>query len=108
GGMGVVYEVRDPALPGRALALKILQGDADPAAAARFMREGQALARIEHPGVVTVHALERAPRGELYLVTDLVPGQDLAAWVARAGSPSPERAAALVREVADAVAAMHA
>jgi predicted Ser/Thr protein kinase len=108
GGMGVVYEVRDPALGGRALALKLLQATSDANALLRFAREAEVLARVRHVGVVRVHALERTPRGEPYLLTDLVPGRDLAAHVKAMGRPTPAAAAALVRDVADAMAAVHA
>ena len=51
GGMGAVYRARDPA--GREVALKLLR---DPSARTRFEREGILAARLDHPGIVTVHA----------------------------------------------------
>ena len=63
GGMGVVYEVRHPEVP-RRLALKLIDPiGADDDALARFQREGEALARVRHPGVVAVHAAGRTERG---------------------------------------------
>jgi hypothetical protein len=106
GGMGAVYEVRHPDLPDRALALKLMLGEPDGVALARFEREGQLLARVRHRGVLMVHHAGRLQEGP-YLVTDLVVGSSLAG-LARAGAVAPRRAAELVRDLADAVAAMHA
>lgn len=55
GGMGTVYAALDQLL-GRQVAVKVLEvAAADPAGTARFHREAQALAALEHPNVVTVH-----------------------------------------------------
>ena len=59
GGMGAVYKVRQPKLD-RLAALKILPGEAvaeDRTFAERFRREAQTLARLNHPGIVAIHAL---------------------------------------------------
>ncbi len=106
GGMGVVYEVRRPDLPGRALALKLILGAASQDALERFGREAEVLARVRHRGVVTVHQLGRAPEGP-YLVTDFVAGQGLGGLL-RTGPLPARRAAEVVRELADALAAVHA
>ncbi|MCO5171701.1 MAG: serine/threonine protein kinase [Planctomycetes bacterium] len=104
GGMGVVYEVRDPALP-RRLALKLILDGGGSEVVARFVREAELLARVRHPGVVAVHAVGRAPEGP-YVVMDLVEGEPLARLAARGLDPA--RAAALVRALCDAVEALHA
>jgi predicted Ser/Thr protein kinase len=104
GGMGVVFEVRDPAVADRRLALKlILPGAASDDALARFAREAQLLARVKHPNVVAIHACARAPEGP-YLVTDFVEGEPLS----RRADWTPTAAATLVRALCDAVAALHA
>ncbi len=74
GGMGVVYEVRDPALD-RRLALKLILTAqvGDPEALLRFGREAEAMARVTHANVVKIHQLAQAPEGP-YLVTELVEG----------------------------------
>ncbi len=106
GGMGVVYEAEDPAL-GRRVALKqVLMAGADLEALQRFRREAEALAKVRHAGVVTVHACGESSQGP-YLVTELVPGEPLDRLLAR-GPLDPRSAAALVAELADAVAALHA
>jgi serine/threonine protein kinase len=107
GGMGVVYEVRHPGIP-RALALKLIPRElADPEALERFEREARALARVSDPGVVRIHSLDRTPEGDPFIVTDLVEGVPL--HELRAAAPmEPYRAAAIARDLARAVAAIHA
>ena len=106
GGMGKVYEVRDPGVPDRPLALKlILPHLAEGAALQRFGREAQLLGRVSHPNVLRVVDLGRAPEGP-FLVTDLVEGESLHK-VAAARSLAPRAAAAVVRDLARAVEAIH-
>ncbi|MBL4848651.1 MAG: serine/threonine protein kinase [Planctomycetes bacterium] len=106
GGMGAVYRVQDPNLD-RQLALKLIRmGQLDsPSALERFFREAQILARIKHPGVVQIHALEREA-DIAYLVQDIVEGECLAD-LCQDKPLDPLEAARIVREVADAVAAVH-
>jgi eukaryotic-like serine/threonine-protein kinase len=61
GGMGEVYRARDPKL-NRAIAIKILPETtaADPQRRARFEREAQTIAALNHPNIVTIHSLEEA------------------------------------------------
>jgi hypothetical protein len=108
GGMGVVLEVHHPEFA-RPLALKLLLG-LEPGSdeeERRFAREMQLLAAVGHPGVVRVHGAGRDERGRPWMVTELVPGQDLSR-VVREGLLAPRRAAELVRELADALAHVHA
>ncbi|WP_434422167.1 protein kinase domain-containing protein [Nannocystis pusilla] len=79
GGMGVVYLARDEML-GRRVALKLLDsGAAGATQQARLLQEAQALARLAHPNVVTVHeAGEHA--GRIFLAMEFVPGDTLRAW----------------------------
>ena len=77
GGMGQVYRARDPKL-NRDVALKILP-DAfanDPDRLARFTREAQTLASLNHPNIAHIHGLEESA-GVRALVMELVEGQDL-------------------------------
>jgi tetratricopeptide (TPR) repeat protein len=84
GGMGVVFAAYDPELD-RKVALKLLRSDwaAGPAAAdarARLWREAQALARLSHPHVVTVHDV--GVHGEsLFIAMDFVDGVTLSRWL---------------------------
>ncbi|MBX3471930.1 MAG: SUMF1/EgtB/PvdO family nonheme iron enzyme [Planctomycetes bacterium] len=106
GGMGAVYEVSHPDVP-RRLALKlILEGVADDDALQRFEREAQLLAQVRHKNVLVVHAYGRASGGP-YLVTDLVEGESLRQHLFD-GPLEPARAARIVRDLADALAVVHA
>lgn len=106
GGMGIVYEAEDLAL-GRTVALKMI----DPALAhdevflSRFRREGHALARINSPHIVTVHALRSTERG-LFIVMEYVDGGNLAERLARGALPL-QRAVALSKGVLCALADAH-
>ncbi|MCO5169613.1 MAG: protein kinase [Planctomycetes bacterium] len=107
GGMGVVHEAVERAT-GRRVALKrILGAGGDLEAVDRFVVEGRAVARLDHPGVVRVHTLGRAPGGP-FLVMDLVTGESLQRRLDRGGPLPPAEAVTLAAEVADALAHAHA
>src|SRR5580765_6064436 len=77
GGMGVVYRARQPRL-NRFIALKILARDKEQNGkfAERFAREAQALARLNHPNIVTVYDFGEAG-GYCYLLMEFVDGLSL-------------------------------
>jgi serine/threonine protein kinase len=77
GGMGVVYRARDTKLH-RDVALKFPPPELSPE---RLEREAQAMARLAHPHVVTVHEVGDAGGGQLYIAMELVEGQTLRAWL---------------------------
>jgi hypothetical protein len=106
GGMGAVYRAFDPSL-GRQVALKCLRGDRVSAEAlARFRREGQALARLQHPHIVQVFGwTEHA--GQPILVLEHVPGGSLDQRLQRGQPLEPGTAARLVAVLARAVQAAH-
>jgi hypothetical protein len=107
GGMGTVYEATQVAL-GRQVALKLLDdrlaGDSD--FAARFRREGEAQAQLDHPHVVPVYEAGESEHG-LYLAMRLVPGVSLSVLLA-GGELTAARAVGLIGQVADALDAAHA
>ncbi|MBE2318993.1 serine/threonine protein kinase [Solirubrobacter sp. CPCC 204708] len=72
GRMGVVYLAIDR-ITGRAVALKVLREDvaADPVYRARFRREGELLAQLEHPHIIPIHGMGEV-EGELYIASRLV------------------------------------
>jgi tetratricopeptide (TPR) repeat protein len=78
GGMGVVYEAYDPALD-RKVAVKLLRGAAG--SDARLLREAQAMARVVHPNVVTVHEAGRF-HDQVYIAMERVAGGTLREWLA--------------------------
>jgi len=77
GGMGVVYKARQPRLD-RVVALKILSPEKqdDPKFAERFEREARALARLNHPNIVTVYDFGQT-QGNCYLLMEFVDGLTL-------------------------------
>src|SRR3979409_1668513 len=87
GGMGEVYRARDTTL-NRDVAIKVLPESFanDPERLARFQREAQVLASLNHPHIAHVHGLEQCG-GVRALVMELVEGQDLAQRIARGPIP---------------------
>src|SRR5437870_3060773 len=77
GGMGEVYRAKDTKL-GREVALKILPPvfTADPDRIARFRREAQVLASLNHPHIGAIYGLDEA-NGSQFLVLELVDGESL-------------------------------
>jgi serine/threonine-protein kinase len=106
GGMGVVYRARDTRLH-REVALKVLPDlfASDPERLARFEREAQTLAGLNHPNIAHVHGLEEAS-GVRALVMEYVDGEDLRERLERGAIPLDE-ALAIARQIADALAAAH-
>src|SRR5262249_30900074 len=90
GGMGEVYRARDTKL-GRDVALKILPESFvhDPDRVARFRREAQVLASLNHPNIAAIYGLEEA-EGVGALVLELVDGPTLADRIARGPIPLDE------------------
>jgi len=79
GGMGVVHVAFDPDLE-RRVALKVLRAQTGVDAAKRLQREARAMARLNHPNVVTVHEVGTAA-GRDYVAMELIDGQSLAEWL---------------------------
>src|SRR5688500_1852032 len=106
GGMGAVYRARDARL-GRDVALKVLPHAfiADPDRLARFQREAQVLASLNHPHIGAIYGFEDS--GETHaLVLELVEGDTLADRIARAPIPLDE-ALPIARQIAEALEAAH-
>jgi serine/threonine protein kinase len=108
GGMGVVYRVRNEIL-GQERALKVVTGELarDETFRARFRREARLAAALKHPNLIPIfHAGEEA--GVLYMVMEFVEGVDLASVIERDGRLDPDRALALLGQVASALDAANA
>jgi serine/threonine protein kinase len=90
GGMGQVFRARDTTLK-RDVAIKILPASfsADPDRLARFQREAEVLASLNHPHIAQIHGLETS-NGVLALVMELVEGEDLSQRIARGAIPFDE------------------
>lgn len=106
GGMGAVYKARQPALD-RLIALKILPPRAgnDPGFTERFSREARALARLNHPNIVSVHDFGQAG-GLYYLVMEFVDGANLRD-IERSGRLTPKEALEIVPQICDALQFAH-
>jgi Tol biopolymer transport system component len=102
GGMGEVYRARDTRLK-RDVAIKVLP-DAfahDPDRLARFQREAELLATLNHPNIAQIHGLEDGA-----LVLELVEGATLAERIAQGPLPFDE-ALPIAKQIADALEAAH-
>jgi serine/threonine protein kinase/Tol biopolymer transport system component len=86
GGMGEVYRATDTRLK-RDVAIKVLPEEfaRDPERLARFRREAQLLASLNHPNIATIHGLEEAD-GAHFLVMELVSGETLAETIRDSGA----------------------
>jgi serine/threonine-protein kinase len=107
GGMGEVYRAVDSVLK-RDVAVKVLPEElsGDPERVARFEREAQLLASLNHPNIAHLYGIERSS-GATMLVMELVEGPTLADRLAGGPLPAPE-AIAIARQIAEALAAAHA
>jgi tRNA A-37 threonylcarbamoyl transferase component Bud32 len=106
GGMGAVYKARQRGLD-RLVALKILPPEAarDPAFEERFRREGKALAKLNHPNIVSVFDSNEAG-GLFYFIMEYVDGVNLRQAI-QAGTLSAKEALAIVPQICDALQYAH-
>lgn len=108
GGMGIVYRARQRR-PDRIVAIKVIAPElaADPDFRARFEQESNTAAEIEHPNVLPVYEV-----GEeddlLFIALRFVQGVDLGGLLRETARLTPQRAAHLIAQVADALDAAHA
>src|SRR5437588_10883284 len=102
GGMGAVYRATDTRL-NREVAIKVLPEAvaSDPDRLARFTREAQVLASLNHPNIAAVYGVIEQGVEDRAIVMELVPGQ------APAGPLSPEAALPLMRQLTDALEYAH-
>jgi tRNA A-37 threonylcarbamoyl transferase component Bud32 len=106
GGMGAVYKARQPGLD-RVVALKILPPEAgrDPAFTERFTREARALARLNHPNIVTVFDFGQQAE-QYYFLMEFVDGASLRQLL-RAGCVQPPEAVRIAGQICDALQFAH-
>ncbi|WP_344865453.1 protein kinase domain-containing protein, partial [Planomonospora alba] len=107
GGMGEVWRAADELL-GREVAVKLLHRHvaADPAFRGRFRTEARIAAGLADPGIAQVYDYGEAD-DDAYLVMELVPGESLAAILARTGPLAPDDALDVVQQTARALHAAH-
>jgi eukaryotic-like serine/threonine-protein kinase len=108
GGMGEVYLATDAALP-RHVALKVLSAELsrDPDFRARFIREADTAAALEHPHIVSIYNRGQTEHGQLWIAMQFVDGTDADAAL-QAGTMTPHRAVHILAEVAKALDFAHA
>lgn len=108
GGMGAVYAARQTSLD-RNVALKLLPEELsrDATAAERFRREAQALAKLNHPNIISIHDFGETPGGSFYFVMEQVEGTDLHQLI-RKGELPLAMALDVVRQVCEALEYAHA
>jgi serine/threonine protein kinase len=106
GGMGEVYRAKDTKLR-REVAIKVLPREfqSDPARLARFEREAQVLASLNHPHIAAIYGLEES-QSIRFLVLELVEGPTLAERIARGALP-PEDVLAIAAQIIEALEYAH-
>src|SRR5688572_13418283 len=106
GGMGEVYRAHDTSLK-RDVAVKVLPAAfaTDPERLARFQREAEVLASLNHPNIAAIYGLERS-NGTTALVMELVEGPTLADRIAQGTIPVDE-ALPIAKQIAEALEAAH-
>ena len=106
GGMGEVYQATDTNLK-RSVAIKVLPESVagDPERLARFQREAEVLAALNHPNIAQIHGLEDSD-GSKALVMELVEGPTLADRIAQGAIPVDE-ALPIAKQIAEALEAAH-
>jgi hypothetical protein len=107
GGMGVIYRATQLALQ-RTVALKLVAPELahDQGFRDRFQREAQLAASLDHPNILTVYEAGEVD-GQLFLAMRYVVGTDLETLIEREGKLPPQRAVAIVAQVASALDAAH-
>jgi len=112
GGMGEVYRAKDTKL-GREVAIKVLPAEVarDAERLARFKREAQLLASLNHPNIGAIYGLEEAPgtsagQAVTFLVLELVEGEDLAERLTRGAVPIDETLV-IAKQIAEALEEAH-
>jgi eukaryotic-like serine/threonine-protein kinase len=106
GGMGEVYRARDSRL-GRDVAIKLMPAAVgqDTERLARFRREAHLLASLNHPHIAAVYGLEELD-GKLFLVLELVEGEDLSQRLKRGAIPV-EEALSRAKQIAEGLEEAH-
>jgi len=107
GAMGVVYRGRDTLLK-RQVALKLIRTELieDRRTRGRFLRECQAAASINHPGIATVFEAGETDDGNLYFVSELIDGESLQDRIQRGALPADE-VVEIGIQLGEALAAAH-
>ncbi|MCP5549719.1 MAG: serine/threonine protein kinase [Akkermansiaceae bacterium] len=112
GGMGAVYRGRQAKLD-RDVAIKVLPenftcGEDELNFAARFLQEARAMAKLNHPAIISVYDFGETEEGQLYFVMEFVDGMDIHQYLHHHGGQLPQdQALAIVAHVLDALDYAH-
>ena len=107
GGHGQVVAARHVEL-GNLFAIKVLRPEGDSSNVVRFMREAQAIARLQNDHVVRVHDVGQTDEGFAFMVMEHLDGQDLGALLAARGPLPVDEAVGAVLEACEGLADAHA
>jgi serine/threonine protein kinase len=108
GGVGVVFLARDRKLHDKHVVIKVLLDKSLDNAwvVQKFQQEKEALARVDHPGVVGVLGGGELPNGQPYIVMQFVDGVTLRSQIKPEGMPL-DRAAEIIKQIGRALSAAH-
>jgi tetratricopeptide (TPR) repeat protein/predicted Ser/Thr protein kinase len=109
GGLGVVYAAYDPELD-RKIALKLLRADSAgpnaPMAEEGRLREAQAMARVTHPNVITVHDVGRSGE-QVFIAMEFIQGRNLHDWIRLERQATPRQVLRLFHQAGQGLIAAH-
>ncbi len=108
GGMGAVYRGTHLML-GKSVAIKVIKPElvTSDDTVQRFQREARAASHLSHPNIVTIHDLDQAEGGTLYIAMELLDGKSLKQVVMEQGALEPDRAIRIAKAIAGALALAH-
>jgi serine/threonine-protein kinase len=108
GGMGAVYLAEHPEI-GRRVAIKVLSAQVShqPGLAERFLAEARAVARIDHPNVITIHDFARTDDGQLYYVMEWLRGRELTRIIEEQAPMPPAQVAPYLEQICAGLQAAH-
>lgn len=108
GGMGAVFSAEDESL-GRRVAIKLIRPEfvSETSFRLRFEREAKAIARVVHPGVVTLYDSGSTEDGQLYLIMEHLAGLPVGMMLHQYGRANPVQVAQFLRQGARALQAAH-
>jgi tRNA A-37 threonylcarbamoyl transferase component Bud32 len=109
GGMGRIYEAHHTRLAGKRFAIKVLRSElsSNTQIRARFEREAETIAKVVHPGVLTIQDVGVTERGWPYIVCEHLLGLDLLAYLKRFGVLPSDGVVQIGRAVTEALVATH-
>src|SRR5262249_38192161 len=108
GGMGQVY-LAEHVKMGRRIALKVLRPEmmTEPDSISRFNREAANASKINHPNVAGIYDFGETATGLIFLAMEFIDGQSLKRMIEDTGPLPAERAAAIVRQIGEALGVAH-